>query len=168
MVRLRRRSWAVGVDLRSEFIELGYELFRDRETYAGRFVVGDIFDDGPNTAMSALCGKADFIHIAAFLHLFGWEGQIEAAVRIIAFLKDKPGTMILGRQRGSQEPGEFKHPASAKGVVCSHDETTFRRMWDEVEERTGTRWRLELRLKLKVGTSPAGVDMLYFEGTRVA
>ena len=31
-----------GVELRPEFIELGYELFRDRETLGARMVQGDV------------------------------------------------------------------------------------------------------------------------------
>ena len=156
-----------GLDLRLEFIDLGHDLFKDQAAFDGRVILGDIFDDTPDSDVTTLHGKADFIHIAAFLHLFGWEGQIKAAVRLTAFLKDKPGTMILGRQLGSPEPGEYQHPAGANGVVCSHDEKTFRELWDEVEKRTGTRWRLEMNLKLREGTSPAATDMLHFECTRI-
>jgi SAM-dependent methyltransferase len=158
-------SQLVGAELKPEFINLGYELFMDRKTYEGRFVQGDIFEDTPGSAMTALNGTIDIIHIASFLHLFGWDEQLKAAVRLVGFLKQKPGTIILGRQVGSSKPGEYPHPASAAGVTYSHDQETFQKLWTEVEKQTTTKWKLETSMKSVVMKGPT-VELLYLEATR--
>ena len=159
-------SQLVGIELRAEFIDLGYDLFIDRDTYQGRFVAGDIFEDTPGSAMKSLNGTIDIVHIALFLHLFGWEGQLKAAVRLMGFLKDKPGTTILGRQTGSSKPGEYPLPAGTAGVTYSHDQETFQKLWTEAEKQTSTRWKLETSMK-SVVTKGSTVEMLYFEATRI-
>lgn len=158
-------SQIVGVELKPEFIDLSYDLFMDRKTYEGRFVAGDIFEDTPGSAMNALDGTIDIVHIASFLHLFGWDEQIKAAVRLVGFLKKKPGTMILGRQLGSSKPGEYPHPAGAAGVTYSHNQETFQELWTEVEKQTMTKWKLETSMKTVVTKGPT-VELLYLEATR--
>ena len=157
-------SQLVGVELKPEFIDLGYDLFMDRKTYKGRFVAGDIFEDTPGSAVKALDGTIDIVHIASFLHLFGWDEQLKAAVRLVKFLKRKPGTIILGRQLGSSKPGEYPHPASAAGVTYLHDQKTFRKLWTEVERQTTTRWKLETSME-SVVMKGSTVELLYLEAT---
>jgi hypothetical protein len=108
----------VGVELKPEFVSLGFDLFKDRETYPGRFIARDSFD---TTVSSTLEGQSDIVHAASFLHLFGWEDQIRATVRLVAFLKDKSGTMVLGRHVGSETPREYPHQTKEPGVTFLHD-----------------------------------------------
>ncbi len=159
-------SQLVGAELKPEFIDLGYDLFKDRETFAGRFVTGDVLDDTSASTLKALDGTIDIVHAASFLHLFGWNDQVKAAVRLVAFLKDKTGTMILGRQVGSSRPGESSHAAGAAGTTYSHDPKTFRKLWAEVETQTATKWKLETSLETVVTKGPP-IELLYFEATRI-
>ena len=52
------------------FWDIGYDLFRDRDTMKAQFVNTDILD--ANSALAALHGKIDVVHVALVLHLFGW------------------------------------------------------------------------------------------------
>ena len=158
-------SQVVGAELQPEFIDLGYDLFMDRESYKGRFVLGDVFEDTPGSAMKALDRTIDIVHISSFLHLWAWDGQVSAAVRLIEFLKNKPGTIILGRQLGSSKPGEYPSPATPAGVNYLHDQESFQKMWTEVEKQSITKWKLETSMKSVV---PNGitVELIYFEATR--
>ncbi len=64
-----------GCDLRPEFFELGYKLFRDKDTLKSKFIAADIFD--PSSALSSLYGNIDIIYAGSFLHLFGYAEQVE-------------------------------------------------------------------------------------------
>ncbi|KAF6234646.1 hypothetical protein HO173_007272 [Letharia columbiana] len=158
-------SQLVGVELKPEFIDMGYDLFMDRKTYQGKFVTGDFFEETTGSAMKALDGTIDILHIASFLHIFGWDEQVRAAMRLMGFLKNKPGTIILGRQLGSSKPGEYRHPAGVAGVTYSHDEESFQKLWTEIEKKTTTKWKIEANLK-KVPTKGSTLELLYFEATR--
>lgn len=159
-------SQIVGAELRSEFIELGYDLFKDRDTYEGKFVVGDIVADSPGSPTEALKGTIDFLHVSAFLHIFGWDRQLQAAIRLMAFLKNKRGTVVLGHQIGSSKPGEYPHPASSAGVTFLHSQETFRKLWNEVEKQTATEWQLKSSMRT-LQTKGSTFEVLYFEIIRI-
>ena len=53
------RLYACG-DLRPEFFELGYKLFRDRDSLASTFIAADIFN--PPAALTSLDGSFDVIY----------------------------------------------------------------------------------------------------------
>ncbi|KAJ1325465.1 methyltransferase domain-containing protein [Microdochium nivale] len=123
-----------GCDLEPDFIEAGYELFGDRGRTRATFVTGDLVSavipgdvpsasrgryanawDAPeyridptphvNEAMDALDGKIDIIQASSLFHLFGWESQKKAAVRMVKLLRrDDPAVMIFGRHVGVSRP----------------------------------------------------------------
>lgn len=156
-------SQLAGVELEAEYIELGYGLFLDRGRFECHFVVGDVFD---HIAMKNLHGKFDFVHAASFLHLWAWDGQIDAGSQLVQFLKDKAGTVILGRQVGNSTPGEYPQPVTANGVNYLHDTYTFEKMWNEIGERTKTKWKVEASMRRAVA-GRSTVELLFFEATRV-
>jgi hypothetical protein len=137
------RLW--GAELLPDFINLGYELFDDKDRLTAHFLTADIFDtDGP---LSTMKNTFDFIHIGLFLHLFDWEGQKKACETIVGLLKSEKGVMVLGQQVGSLQPGQV--PKSSGSQMFKHDATTFEKMWKEIGEATGTEW--EVRASLDVG-----------------
>jgi hypothetical protein len=82
---------------------------------------------------------ADIIHASAFFHLFEREGQVKAAKRKIKFLNPtNPRAMIFGRNGGPKTLGWEKYVLDAESWRC---------MWDEVGEATGTRWTTEMDLE---------------------
>lgn len=102
-----------GFELRREFVNFGYELFRDRETLTSEFVIGDFFDED--------CGlkEASFgiIHASSFFHLFNWNEQVEAVSKAVRLLKPKKDSLILGRQAGTEIADTYAHSTSRSGDV---------------------------------------------------
>ncbi|KAK3689345.1 hypothetical protein B0T22DRAFT_528349 [Podospora appendiculata] len=141
----------VGTDLRPEFIDLGYDLFRDRETFGGKFVTGSMLDP-EDAGLKALDGTVDIIHAASFFHLFGWEDQVVIGVRMVRFFKDGvEGATVLGRQIGN--PGEVLEPEehARRGLGrYHHNRASMQRLWDVVGARTGTEWKVEAELETVV------------------
>ncbi|KAK0611622.1 hypothetical protein B0T14DRAFT_390477, partial [Immersiella caudata] len=132
-----------GFDLRRDFIELGYELFKDRGTFEGEFFTGDVFAKGgeQGKGLEGLDGKVDIVHAAAFFHLFGWEEQVELGVRLVRFFrKGGEDQVVVGRQVGREEGG-------VEGGRYLHDGGSLQRLWDVIGERTGTRWKVESELE---------------------
>ena len=169
-------SRVAGVELRRDFIDLGFELFQDRETFQGRMIAGDVFDESLEAPIRVLDGSVDFVHVASFLHLFGWDGQIEAGMRLVRFLRDRIGTMVLGRQVGSSVPEERSHKTNPSGTTFLHSPESLSKMWAEIGERTNTRWKVDAFLQ-RVGTHSINkeskqwmdnrIELLSFEAIRI-
>ncbi|KAI1174680.1 hypothetical protein F4777DRAFT_373174 [Nemania sp. FL0916] len=105
-------------------------------------------------ALSALDGKMTLVHATSFFHLFTWSEQIRAASRVVRFLDpQRSDVMIFGRQVGTLAPplplpvprGTRSSSTGGGGdKVFLHNADTWQRLWEEVGERTGTRWRAAL------------------------
>ena len=126
-------------DLRPELWEIGYDLFRDRDTMKARFIQADIFDS--NTPLRDLNGKMDIIFACQFLHLFSWKKQFEALKKIVDM--SRLGTCLVGYQVGRVDPVELQRPW---GVLFYHDVDSFNELWRQVAEETGTRWAVDASL----------------------
>ena len=97
-------SKCYGSDLRLDFIELGYELFRDRDTLQSKFLPADIFDaSGP---LDDIMGTVNIIGASSFFHLFNWDNQKKVALRVASLMKPEKGSLLVGKQVGHDEPGE--------------------------------------------------------------
>jgi hypothetical protein len=138
-------------DLRRDFWELGYELFRDRERLESRFVEADVLADdsslGEGEGLKSLDGKMDVVYAGSFLHLFDYVGQFKVCERIVTLLRPVKGSVVLGRQVGYVVAGEKAHRTNYREKMFRHNEESFRRMWEEVGLKTGTRWRTEVELQ---------------------
>ena len=120
---------------------MGYRLFLDRDTLKSKFIEADITD--ANSALSELDGKVDIIYAASFLHLFNYEGQIEVCKRLVKLSREKKDSLILGRQVGNTNAGEYVQATNESGIMYRHNAESFKKMWDEVGEETGTKWRVD-------------------------
>jgi hypothetical protein len=130
-----------GTDLHPEYLDLGFELFNDRERFGpDSFIAANLLD--PNDQGSnKMDGKVTVMHAANFFHLFDWDEQVVVAARMIRFLK--PGTtnaVIIGGMIGSVKPGAFTSPNGHTRYL--HDPETFQRLWDEAGRMTGTEWKV--------------------------
>ena len=124
--------------MESQYLELGYELFLDRDTFRAKLIEADIFDEqGP---LQEIDGKMDIVHIGLFLHLFDLGGQRKICERIVKLLKNEKGVLVLGTQVGSTQPKDV--PFGEAKNVFRHDEKTFEELWKEVGEKTGTVWKV--------------------------
>jgi hypothetical protein len=133
--------------LRRDFWEVGFELFRDRKRFWSHFLEADVLADGANDGLKDLDGKMDVIYAGLFLHLFDYAGQRKVCERIVRLLKPVKDSVVLGRQVGYVVAGEKVHRTNYREKMFRHNEESFRRMWEEVGDRTGTRWRVEVELK---------------------
>ena len=127
-------------DLVPEFLDLGFELFNDREKFGpDTFIAANMLD--PNDeGLKKLDGKVTIIHVANFFHLFDRDQQVSAATRMIKFLK--PGVkdaVIIGGNIGSLKPDTFTARNGTARFL--HDPETFQEMWDEAGRKTGTKWK---------------------------
>jgi SAM-dependent methyltransferase len=170
-------SQLAGTDLKSEFIEAGFELWRDKGGKFGeeaQFVAGDLLADD-DEGLRVLDGRFVLVHAGNFFHLFDWSTQVRAASRIVRFLAappprppppppppaSSPGgaedatppsspAIVFGRQLGSLSPGERTVQSAAArrrtGTRFLHDGGSFQKLWDEVGEKTGTRWTVHVEV----------------------
>lgn len=135
-----------GADLHGEFIDIGYDLFRDGDRRRSNFIIANVFDrDHPD--LKRLEGTVDIIHAASFIHLFDYQGQVDVSKRLVQLLRPVKDVMVVGRQVGNLRPGEFPHNTDTTGTMFRHDDKTFAEMWKRVGAETGTSWRVDVRLK---------------------
>lgn len=131
--------------MEADFYELGYELFQDRDTLKSKFIAADIMDEA--SALNVLDGKVDAIYVGAFLHLFDYEGQVKVCERIVKLLTDKKDSVVLGLQVGNVIAGAQPEKRDPAENMYRHNEESFKRMWEEVGEKTNTKWRVETDLR---------------------
>ncbi len=130
-------------DLEQKFLDLSYDLFRDKEKMKGHFYTANALEDGG--ALDKLEGKIDVVYAASFLHLFGWDDQVKICKRIIKTLKPQKGSMVFGRQtgnvRGREVPNTPRVSNDSAAMIWRHDVGSFARLWDEAGRETGTMWK---------------------------
>ncbi|KAK2607600.1 hypothetical protein N8I77_006263 [Diaporthe amygdali] len=140
-----------GAELEEGFVELGYDLFRDKDTLQTTLMKADVFNLGGDSPLGKLVGTVDYIHIGMVLHLFNWEKQRELLENLVKLLKaEPPGSMILG-----QTLGDLKGQLRPGGKMFVHDEDTFKKMWAEISERTGLKFECRPFLDAGLGISEA-------------
>ncbi|KAF7888821.1 hypothetical protein EAF00_009121 [Botryotinia globosa] len=130
-----------GCDLRTEFFELGYDLFKDEANLKSTLFKADIFDED-NVDMKRLEGDIDVIYAGSFLHMYGWGDQVKIC-KILARAMKKEGSVLMGRQGGGKVAKEVTFPLHEENKMFIHNAESFRKMWDEATETTGTRWKVE-------------------------
>lgn len=131
-----------GGELHGGFIDVGYKLFRDKHKLKSNFFQADVFD-ATNEQLQALNGKMNIIYTGSFFHLWNWSDQVTVACRLVDLMLAEKGSIILGRQAGNIHPGEIPHRINKEGTMYQHDPSSWKKMWEEVGERTGTSWRVE-------------------------
>src|SRR5215469_1792378 len=88
------------LDLLPEFLDLGFDLFRDADRLPrDHFIAADLFD-GQDERVSALEGKMGFVFAGSFLHLFTLPRMRDALCRFVRLLRPEPGVLVLGRLVG--------------------------------------------------------------------
>ena len=129
-------------DIMGEFWEIGYDLFRDRDSMKAQFIEADIVDAG--SELNALHGKMDVVYLGSVLHLFDWARQLEIARRLIRL--SKVGTAIIGCQIGRESAGEGPSTMGQRDAPFIHNVESLREMWRVVEGETGTSWTVQASL----------------------
>ena len=141
-------SQSLGVDIEQSFLDMGYELFGDKQSTM-KFEAADIFDN-ESKIWRNVKGKVDITHASNFFHTFCWDDQITAARRIAQLLRtqsDNGRSLVVGCTVGSTHPREVAIVSEEKTSFC-HDASTFRRLWDQVGEGLGMKFRTTCRLEI--------------------
>jgi len=130
-------SKCYGSDLRLDFIDLGYELFNDRDSLKSHFIAADIFDE--DSPLKQLYGQIDIIDASSFFHLFTLPEQKQVARSVIKLMRPQKDSLVIGRQVGNSDPKEFAR-RNGEGTRFRHDIASWRAMWDEVGDETGVKF----------------------------
>ena len=157
-------------DLRQEYMDLGYELFRDRDKMTATFINANILEE-PGS-LDQLYGKIDIIHAASFFHLFGWEDQLKICKRVIKILKPQKSSLIFGRQTGNVKGTEVvpkTHGLHNSSTIWRHDPDSFKRLWDIAGRETDTKWKTwaELEERRPDHWAEDGIRRMKFEVERL-
>ncbi|KAK8107230.1 methyltransferase [Apiospora kogelbergensis] len=147
----------MGTDLLPGLLESGHDLFRDADALplGKSLFAADFLDVSDNNVLgkASLDGTVDIIHATMFLHCFDRPAQLVACQRVITLLKNQPGVMIVGKQGGVTKGASAReHPVKGPmgqigGVVRTnflHNVDSFKALWDEVGQATGTRWNVQV------------------------
>ncbi|KAK8129683.1 methyltransferase domain-containing protein [Apiospora kogelbergensis] len=147
----------MGTDLLPGLLESGHDLFRDADALplGKSLFAADFLDVSDNNVLgkAGLDGTVDVIHATMFLHCFDRPAQLVACQRVITLLKNQPGVMIVGKQGGVTKGASAReHPVKGPmgqigGVVRTnflHNVDSFKTLWDEVGQATGTRWNVQV------------------------
>lgn len=94
----------IGVDLEPRFLDLGYELFGDRETLRERLYSGDIFDEN---FLAEFQGKIDIIFVGSFLRLFTFDQQKVIVAQMVRLLRHRENSLAFGRPSGDYGRGRY-------------------------------------------------------------
>lgn len=132
--------------MRQEFLDLGNDLFLDKEKFPNTFFPSDIFDS--NSALNKLDGQIDIVYTGSFFHLFDYADQYKIALRVVELLNPKSGSMLIGRQVGNVNPGDYQregYPGEQKRF--RHDGKTWAELWRKVGEETGTKWDVDAHME---------------------
>ncbi|KAK3672949.1 hypothetical protein LTR78_007059 [Recurvomyces mirabilis] len=118
-----------GTELEGGFVNLGYELFNDRDKLKSHFIIGDFFD---KTTLNPERDTFDMIHAASFFHLFSRDEQVEAVTKALRSLKSKPGSMLFGRQTAVANAGAIKLSATRSGEMYRHTPESWKELLEQV------------------------------------
>lgn len=135
----------IGSDIHQGFLDLGYDLFLDKDSLHSEFIEADIFE--AQSKLTPLEGHIDIIHASSFFHLFGYEGQKKIARRVVQILKPQKDSLLVGRQVGNVKAHEEESSASGSGSMYLHDVESWKQMWKEIGDETGTQWEVEAVLE---------------------
>ncbi|KAI8584081.1 hypothetical protein K450DRAFT_296820 [Umbelopsis ramanniana AG] len=129
----------VGVDLYRHFIDIGYDLFKDKDTLDVKFISGNIFDDhflSPSddietAPLDQYKHQITYLNAGSVLHLFDGE-QIRNFIRRAALLM-KPGGWFVGAHVGGNRTaqyqrllqGDIKHFESADDLTTVLEDAGF-------------------------------------------
>lgn len=137
-----------GAELSPTFIQLGHELFRDSPEKVAMVqanILEPLTEGGP---LGKFRGRLRVVQLGMILHLFTWEEQINAFENAIALLRDEPGVLIIGQATGNLD-GVVTQTLTVGGAnrgTCKHNVESFKKLINDVEARTGTKWNVQAEL----------------------
>ncbi|KAL4735229.1 hypothetical protein BDV11DRAFT_212181 [Aspergillus similis] len=116
----------IGVDTEPRFLELGYQLFKDKDRLKAHFLTGDVLADD---FLAEWCGKIDIIFLGSFLHLFSFEQQKAIVVQLSRLLRGK-NSLVFGRHLATTGRGGTLKENACGWSLYHHSEETIRQLWE--------------------------------------
>jgi hypothetical protein len=111
-------------------------LFQDKASLNSQFLVQSFFEDTPE--ITALAKAVKIMNSGYFMHMWGWDKQVEIAKRMIHLLSSEKGAIVTGVHFGSQSPGKW---AAAKNKqMFLHNSDTLNELWQQCARETATSW----------------------------
>lgn len=116
---------AIGCDVLPGFLELGHQLWRDKETSPIKFIADNVFNIPDPTQLSSknldvppsdikgledLTGRVRFLYTHSVFHLFNQEKQAEMALKLATLSSRTPGSIIFGGHIGAEMMGFTSGP----------------------------------------------------------
>jgi len=154
-----------GIEKMQGFVDLGYGLWRDRDTLQAKFIVADLLDRS-NEEARALLGTVDIANVGMVLHVWDLEGQIKACERVVEFMNRQEGALIVGCSVGHAEPGTTRGPEGTD--IHTHNVASFKEMWVEVGRRTGSCWKVDAQMMHAGGLNGENVNWNPRQTTRLS
>lgn len=133
-----------GAELNGAFVDLGYDLFKDKGRLAGKapIVSASILVDpsSPASPLNSLVGTFSSVQLGMLLHLFTWEEQLAAFRHTLTLLRGQPGDRIFGQATGNLDGT----PTASVGqrATFKHNVETFTRLIAKFSASTSTTWRV--------------------------
>ena len=100
-----------GLELEQRFIDLGYELFADRQKNKITFLIGNILDETIVKAFNSM-NQFDIVYSSSVIHLLEKE-EIKQLLKNVLTLLEERG-IFFGQTTGLKEPQEQFKPSGQK------------------------------------------------------
>ena len=150
-----------GIELEPAFVGAGYDLFRDRETLGTKFSEGDFLSSSLDD-LGLREGMFDFVHAAAFFHLFNYEEQVIVMRKAVSLLKRRKGAMLFGRQMGApKDEGGMEHPQSYSGTTYRQTQGSLGKLMGWIGRETGVELECEVSVVEEVEMTVLGVNAMW-------
>ena len=133
-----------GCDLRKEYVELGYRLFKDHDRLQSHFLTADIFEDP--SPLTELRGTFDVVYTGSFFHLFDYEDQVRVSKAVAKLLRPVEGSFIAGRQIGAVTAAAHDHRTNPTGKMYRHNPESLKDMWNKIGNDLGVTFHVEATL----------------------
>ncbi|KAH8658017.1 hypothetical protein BX600DRAFT_514542 [Xylariales sp. PMI_506] len=168
-----------GAEIEAPFMDLGYDLFKDKDTFRAHFTQANILDTvrpptNPESTLHSLLGAMDFVHLGMVLHVFSLEEQQLALERCIELLKPEKGVMIVGQAVGHVSGTSHASRTHHDSHSFKHSDETFRQLWKAIEEKKGIKFDCRASLDTGLGVADGkrgwddpGARRLIFEVERL-
>ena len=159
-----------GLDIEGPFLDLGYELFRDREKFHGTLLPVDLLNH--SAPIPQFDDEIDIVGIFSLLHFFQYDQQVEMVKRMVRFSRPVPGSAMLGRQLGAPRGGVYGGLMKDTETYL-HSVETFNKLWQDVGQQTDSKWEVDAYLvpvEAKLSSQSwayEGMSWLYFRVSRL-
>jgi len=136
-------STLYGTDIFAGFEHVGHSFFRDRDSFADRFFVADVFDDSDASPLNLTAGMWDVVSATMFLHQFDLVAQKRIAARLLRLLRPCKGSMLIGNNTGELVASSIPLRApfckeGEKKELFRQSRESMREMWEETVREYNT------------------------------